>query len=159
MSYIFGVVDVYVALISREKRIEVVHANKPNASFVAVKHKQGKTINMLNKSVASQKLKVEIVRIENHTKRYPFNKFNQICIFFVALGANMSPFSLPPSTACMVSHRFATATISTSTFTNHFNNSISLHHHFVILHAGICFHRPNEIPLILYPLESLFTSF
>lgn len=37
MSYIFGVVDVYVALISREKRTEVVHANEPNASFVAVK--------------------------------------------------------------------------------------------------------------------------
>lgn len=46
MSYIFGVVDVYVALISRhdkrEKRTEVVHANEPNASFVAVKHKQEK---------------------------------------------------------------------------------------------------------------------
>lgn len=41
---------------------------------------------MLNKSVASQKLKVEIVRIENHTKRYPFNKFNQICIFFRRVG-------------------------------------------------------------------------
>lgn len=41
---------------------------------------------MLNKSVASQKLKVEIVRIENHTKRYPFNKFNQICIFFCRVG-------------------------------------------------------------------------